>query len=554
MKQNTILFVGCSFIFLWKYADTSYLSYKKDVTQSSVFGGYHGRAVTDGNDYTVMGSTCYHSHDNSEEFLKIDLSKEYNVTKVTIINRVQPSSGSHYRLAQSEVRIGNVYDDLRNAPKCGMSVTTEQVERSAIIDLECGEPISGRYVMLWHPTIDQFLNVCEVRVYNEYEPEISECTLMENKNDYRGLVHTTTNNILCQTWTSNSPHVPYSGISIPNSETGLGHHNLCRNPDNEPGAWCYTSDANVRWEYCDVADTGSSCPLSSVIPDLSVLRISDLSLSCLQSWFASTNSVNLNSDCLDDNIQSLNHAITIDSQSVGNEVTALTVTMYIYPNEVSSGEILSTINGDTHLKIEQTYSNNYLYHSEVTVSYNDQEITKAHVLLPNVWTFIAITFDGSKRNFKLWRDGEIASIAFTDFDSMDLDLSELQLGSSNDDLFARVAALQVYSHALNEVEIKAAKDKIFENWPFDKSATFSKVVQSLGITGSQLYEGTDTSALACSKTCVHLPCCKAFKFNSGTNSCIAFSQSSIDDRVPGESDDIVYYQKQSQSYPLVKYC
>jgi hypothetical protein len=29
--------------------------------------------------------------------------------------------------------------------------------------------------------------------------------------------------------------------------------NYCRNPDSEPGGpWCYTTDAGVRWEYCDV--------------------------------------------------------------------------------------------------------------------------------------------------------------------------------------------------------------------------------------------------------------------------------------------------------------
>ena len=29
--------------------------------------------------------------------------------------------------------------------------------------------------------------------------------------------------------------------------------NYCRNPDNEPGGpWCYTTDPDKRWEYCDV--------------------------------------------------------------------------------------------------------------------------------------------------------------------------------------------------------------------------------------------------------------------------------------------------------------
>jgi len=32
---------------------------------------------------------------------------------------------------------------------------------------------------------------------------------------------------------------------------GLGDHNSCRNPDGEASIWCYTTDENVRWEYCD---------------------------------------------------------------------------------------------------------------------------------------------------------------------------------------------------------------------------------------------------------------------------------------------------------------
>ena len=41
---------------------------------------------------------------------------------------------------------------------------------------------------------------------------------------------------------------------------GIGEHNYCRNPDNEPkGIWCYTTDAGSRWEYCDpAAEVGSA--------------------------------------------------------------------------------------------------------------------------------------------------------------------------------------------------------------------------------------------------------------------------------------------------------
>ena len=28
--------------------------------------------------------------------------------------------------------------------------------------------------------------------------------------------------------------------------------NYCRNPDDEPEPWCYTTDSDKRWEYCGI--------------------------------------------------------------------------------------------------------------------------------------------------------------------------------------------------------------------------------------------------------------------------------------------------------------
>ena len=28
--------------------------------------------------------------------------------------------------------------------------------------------------------------------------------------------------------------------------------NYCRNPDNSDGVWCYTTDPNTEWEYCNI--------------------------------------------------------------------------------------------------------------------------------------------------------------------------------------------------------------------------------------------------------------------------------------------------------------
>jgi len=67
---------------------------------------------------------------------------------------------------------------------------------------------------------------------------------------YRGCKTTTKSGKKCQKWTSQSPH-GHSNTPQKKPYTGLGDHNKCRNPDNEPGGiWCYTTDRNKRWEYC----------------------------------------------------------------------------------------------------------------------------------------------------------------------------------------------------------------------------------------------------------------------------------------------------------------
>lgn len=38
--------------------------------------------------------------------------------------------------------------------------------------------------------------------------------------------------------------------------------NYCRNPDGELRPWCFTTDPNKRWEFCDIprcSKYGSAC-------------------------------------------------------------------------------------------------------------------------------------------------------------------------------------------------------------------------------------------------------------------------------------------------------
>lgn len=74
--------------------------------------------------------------------------------------------------------------------------------------------------------------------------------------EYRGNISITTSGKTCQRWDSQLPHSQEYGNNLP-----LGasiHENYCRNPDSRDAItpWCYTTDANVRWEYCDIPICG----------------------------------------------------------------------------------------------------------------------------------------------------------------------------------------------------------------------------------------------------------------------------------------------------------
>ncbi|KAI8520672.1 Fibrocystin-L [Branchiostoma belcheri] len=74
---------------------------------------------------------------------------------------------------------------------------------------------------------------------------------------YRGTTVSVTNTgKTCQRWDSQSPH---SHNKKPDRYPSSGlEDNYCRNPDGEPGVWCYTTDPETRWELCDVPYCGGS--------------------------------------------------------------------------------------------------------------------------------------------------------------------------------------------------------------------------------------------------------------------------------------------------------
>jgi len=72
-----------------------------------------------------------------------------------------------------------------------------------------------------------------------------------NGKEYRGFKSTTTTGKTCQRWDSQSPHNhPIKGDKFID--------NYCRIPDksSDPSPWCYTTDPNTRYEFCDIPNCG----------------------------------------------------------------------------------------------------------------------------------------------------------------------------------------------------------------------------------------------------------------------------------------------------------
>ncbi|XP_056619759.1 plasminogen-like [Triplophysa dalaica] len=83
---------------------------------------------------------------------------------------------------------------------------------------------------------------------------------------YRGTVSVTKSGKTCQSWTSQTPHT--HGRTPDNSPCKGLAENYCRNPGNDRAPWCFTTDPETRWEYCNVSRCRALmkyCPLRTKV-------------------------------------------------------------------------------------------------------------------------------------------------------------------------------------------------------------------------------------------------------------------------------------------------
>ncbi|XP_075604620.1 plasminogen [Balearica regulorum gibbericeps] len=82
-------------------------------------------------------------------------------------------------------------------------------------------------------------------------PTTSDC-INGNGKDYRGTVAKTGRGRTCQEWSSQRPHSHKYFTPVTHPRAGLDK-NYCRNPDGDVnGVWCFTTDPEKKWEYCEI--------------------------------------------------------------------------------------------------------------------------------------------------------------------------------------------------------------------------------------------------------------------------------------------------------------
>uniref|UniRef100_A0A3Q3XDI1 Plasminogen n=1 Tax=Mola mola TaxID=94237 RepID=A0A3Q3XDI1_MOLML len=90
-------------------------------------------------------------------------------------------------------------------------------------------------------------------------PTETDCKIGTGKT-YRGPTSFTILGVTCQAWSAQSPHKHNSFTPETHPSDDL-EGNSCRNPDNDVnGPWCYTTDRNKKWDYCQIPDcAGLEC-------------------------------------------------------------------------------------------------------------------------------------------------------------------------------------------------------------------------------------------------------------------------------------------------------
>ncbi|XP_051526549.1 uncharacterized protein LOC127425012 isoform X2 [Myxocyprinus asiaticus] len=106
--------------------------------------------------------SCTQSLIQSDPWWRVDLTNNYNITKVTIIQR---EDCCKWQIVGAQIRIGNSLDKNGNNNELAATVSTDP----PVTQTFEFKPINGQYVNIYLPGNQKVLSLCEVEVFAEKE-------------------------------------------------------------------------------------------------------------------------------------------------------------------------------------------------------------------------------------------------------------------------------------------------------------------------------------------------------------------------------------------------
>ncbi|XP_041661799.1 plasminogen-like isoform X1 [Cheilinus undulatus] len=121
-----------------------------------------------------------------------------------------------------------------------------------LVENYCRNPDSGPRPWCYTTNPNKRWEFCSIPRCSTIPPPIRpELTCVTDKGKaYRGTIAVTVSGKTCQRWSTQTPH--RHDRTPENYQCEGLENNYCRNPDNSEKPWCYTTDPDSRWEYCNI--------------------------------------------------------------------------------------------------------------------------------------------------------------------------------------------------------------------------------------------------------------------------------------------------------------
>ncbi|XP_041650441.1 uncharacterized protein LOC121514334 [Cheilinus undulatus] len=216
------------------------------VTQSSIYADSVPERAIDGSrdSHWGEGTSCTQTEQEIRPWWRLDLQREYQITNVTITNRVDCC---HERINGAEIRIGNSLEDHGNSnPRC---IKIDTIEPGESKTFECNG-MMGQYINILIPDRNEHLTLCEVEVTGERTGNTPQ-TALPAPNIARG-----------GTVTQSSPYGDAAPErAIDGRPDSIWTHGSCTHTDHDNGPWWRLKlQKKYKINTVTITNRGDCCP------------------------------------------------------------------------------------------------------------------------------------------------------------------------------------------------------------------------------------------------------------------------------------------------------